>query len=312
MNRSAILKIKHITGVSDWSLFKKNLHKKWGKLIFKKKYSSQDILQKMIEMGMRPGDVVFIHASMKEFYNFQGTPEELIHVIIDYLGKDGTLAMPAYPKNFLGTTKKCLTENYKGLSDEVMFDVKATPTGAGYLAEVFRKMPGVKRSINLQHSVCAIGKQADYLISEHHLSETCWDKKSPYYKLVLLDAKVFSFGLPYFLSTVIHCTDSLLYGKYEFYEYFFRRSITYNYRDAAGNIGTHTMKTQDSGKRRNKKKMIKKYFPKSQFHFDRISNLRIELVSAKYTHERFLELAEQGIVMYSEPDPKKCSWIPLY
>jgi len=303
--------IKKVFGISDWSLFSKNLHKKIGKIIYKKKYTANDLLQVMIKMGMQPGDVVYIHSSMKEFYNYQGTAEELINVILDYLGPEGTLVMPAYPPNFFSISKTCLTENYHGLQDEVKFDVKTTPTGAGYLAEVFRKMPGVKRSINLQHSACAIGKYADYLLSEHQFSKTCWDEKSPYYKLTLLDAKVFSFGLPYFVSTVIHCTDSLLYGKYEFFDYFFRRSITYNYRDENGDIGTHTMRTQDSMKRRNKKKMVKRYFAKDQFLKTNISNLRIELVYAKYTHERFMELAQQGIVMYSQPDPKKCSWVPV-
>ena len=312
MNKREIInRLKSVTGVSDWSLFKKNLHKRIGKLIWKKKYSANDILQKMISMGMKPGDIVFIHSSMKEFYNYVGSPEELISLIINYLGKEGTLMMPAYPKNFSSISKTCLSENYHGINDEIKFDVKNTPTGAGYLAEVFRKMPGVKRSINLQHSTCAIGKQADYLLSEHHLSNTCWDEKSPYYKMTVLDAKVFSFGLPYFISTVIHCTDSLLYGKYEYYNSFFQKQITYNYKDYDGNIGVHTMRTIGVERHRNKKKMIKKYFAKDQFRKEYISNLRIELVNAKYTHERFMELAKQGIVMYSEPNPKKYSWKPI-
>lgn len=312
MSRQQITNIiKKTLGISDWSLFIKNLRKNIGKVFYKKKYTAKDILQEMIKMGMQPGDVVFIHSSMKEFYNYQGTAEELIQVILDYLGSDGTLVMPAYPPNFFSISSTCLTENYQGLQDEVKFDVKTTPTGAGYLAEVFRKMPGVKRSINLQHSACAIGKYADYLLSEHHLSKTCWDEKSPYYKLTLLNAKVFSFGLPYFISTVIHCTDSLLFGKYEFFDYFFGRSITYNYRDENGNIGVHSMLTQDSMKRRNKKKMIRRYFSKDQFKKSKLSNLRIELVYAKYTHDRFMELAQEGIVMYSLPNPRKSSWIPI-
>lgn len=303
--------VKRMLGISDWSLFVKNTRKKIGKLIYKKKYTAKDVLQVMISMGLHPGDTICIHSSMKEFYNYQGTAEELISVILEYLGPEGTLSMPAYPPHFFSTSKTCLTENYHGFTDEIKFDVKNTPTGAGYLAEVFRKMPGVKRSINLQHSVCAIGKWADYLISEHHLSRTAWDEKSPYYKMVLLNAKVFSFGLPYFVSTVIHCTDSLLFGKYAFFDYFFGRSITYNYLDTNGKVGSQTMLVGDSMKRRNKKKMVRRYFEEGEFLKRRISNLRIERVNAAYTHNRFMELAEQGIVMYSQPNPRKYSWTPL-
>lgn len=299
-SRKTINNLKKLMGISDWSLFQKKMHKDFGKLLYRKKYSADDIVTKMKVMGMSPGDVIFIHASMKEFYNYKGTAIELIEKILDYLGPDGTLVMPAYP------SKKNISD-----SNEISFDVRNTPTAAGYLAETFRKMPGVKRSINLQHSACAIGKYADYLISEHHLSKTCWDEKSPYYKLTIVGAKVFSLGLPYFLTTTIHCTDSLLYGKYEYYNQFFDKEITYKYVDAEGNVGTHTMRTNSTERRRDKKKMIKKYFAKEEFHFTYLSNLRIEMVSAKYTHDRFMELAEKGIVMYSMPDPKQYSWEPL-
>ena len=307
-SRSLKNKVKSIVGIPDWDIFKKNWKKKIGKLIYRKKYGANDILNKMISMGLKPGDVIFIHSSMKEFYNYTDSAEKLINVIVEYIGPEGTLVMPAYPRAYGALTNKCLTKNYHGKDDPVMFDVCSTPTGAGYLAEVFRKMPGVKRSINIQHSVCVIGKYAEELISEHHLSKTCWDEKSPYYKLTLLNAKVFSFGLPYFISTVIHCTDSLLFGKYDYYDQFFQKDITYNYRDENGNIGTHRMLTNSVERKRDKKKMIKKYFAEEQYIKETISNLRIELVYAKYTHERFMELARKGIVMYSKPSPKDYHW----
>lgn len=311
LNRNTKNKIKSIIGISDWSLFKKNIHKRIGKILYHKKYTADDIVDCMAKMGMTPGDVIFIHSSMKEFYNYQGTAEELIKKILDYLGPSGTLVMPAYPKtDFRSIVNKCLLDDYGGIDDQVMFDVKSTPTEAGHLAEVFRKMEGVKRSINIQHSACAIGKQADFLLSEHHLCETCWDEKSPYYKLTLVNAKVFSLGLPYFLTTTIHCTDSLLRTKYDYFANFFNKVIKYNYRDENGSIGVHQMIVNAVEKKRDKKKMVTKYFDKEEFHVSKLSNLRIECVDAKYTHELFMKLANKGIVMYSKPDPKKFDWTP--
>lgn len=311
LSRKSRNKIKKIFGIADWSLVKKNMQKKIGKIIYHKKYCATDIVNEMVKMGMHSGDVVFIHSSMKEFYNYQGSADELINEILKFLGPEGTLVMPAYPQH--GLCSACSTEDtYGGINDPIMFDAKTTPTTAGYLAEVFRKMPGVKRSVNIQHSACAIGKYADFLLREHHLSETCWDEKSPYYKLTLLDAKVFALGLPYFLTTTIHCTDSLLRTKFEYFGRFFDRKIKYNYRDLDGNVGTHTMLTNTVERRRSKKKMVKKYFDKKEFHVSKISNLRIEWVNAKYTHDLFMRLANKGIVMYSVPDPKKSDWTPLH
>ena len=309
-NRTIVNRIKSIVGIKDWALFKKNVHKNVGRLIYHKKYNADDVVNCMVKMGMTPGDVIFIHSSMKEFYNYQGSGEELIRKIIDYLGPDGTLVMPAYPKNFTSLSDKCLLQNYKGLDDTIMFDVRTTPTGAGYLAEVFRKMDGIKRSINIQHSACAVGKYADFLLSEHHLSETCWDEKSPYFKLTQVNAKVFSLGLPYFLTTTIHCTDSILRTKYDYFASFFNKEIKYNYRDSEGNIGTQRMLVNSIERKRDKKRMVKKYFDRDEFHVSKISNLRIERVDAKYTHELFMKLANQGIVMYSVPNPKDFDWTP--
>ncbi|QQO57118.1 MAG: hypothetical protein N838_30975 [Thiohalocapsa sp. PB-PSB1] len=40
------------------------------------------------------------------------------------------------------------------------------------MTEAFRRYPGVSGSINLNHSVCAIGPNADSLTRDHQRSET--------------------------------------------------------------------------------------------------------------------------------------------
>lgn len=286
--------LKKLFGIDGIGLFVKKQKKKINKLFYQKKFTADDLVKKMCEMGMTSGSVVFIHSSMTEFYNYKGTPEEFITKIINVIGYNGTLIMPAYPKS-----------KFQNLNNnEVDFDLRNTKSGAGYLSEIFRKYPGVKRSINLQHSVCAIGKYADFFTSEHHKSETAWDEFSPYYKMSQVNTLVFALGLPYFLGTMIHCTESLLRKKYKYFDLFFSREITYTYSDLDNNINSHTMLTSNIARKRSKKKIIKKYFDKEEFHVGRISNLRIEMVSAKYTLDLFLNLAEKGITMYSKPSTR--------
>lgn len=284
-------KLKRKLGIENFEAFKKKNKRKVNRLIYKNKYDANDLIQVMKKMGMKKGSVVFIHSSMTEFYNYTGTAEELIQNIINVIGEEGTLMMPAYPK-----TQK--------FNDEVDFDVLSSPSGAGYLSEVFRKMPGVKRSINLQHSVCAYGKLAEYFTNEHHLSSTAWDEHSPYYKMSQMNTLVFAFGLPYFLGTMIHCTESILRSKYKYFQLFFTKKKVCRYKDVDGNIRSYHYFTHDFARRRNKKKIIKKYFDKNEFKNTTISNLRIEMVDAKYTLDLFLQLAEKGITMYSVPSPK--------
>lgn len=62
MNQSIISKlgsaIKKVTGIQDIGLFKKEMHKKIGKLIYHKKYTAEDLVHLMCEMGMKKGSVV--------------------------------------------------------------------------------------------------------------------------------------------------------------------------------------------------------------------------------------------------------------
>lgn len=285
-------RIKRFIGIESMEAFKKKNKRKINKLIYKQKYTSDDLIKVMKDMGMTKGSSVFIHSSMTEFYNYNGTAEELIQKIISEIGEEGTLMMPAYPKVF---------DNF---DKEVDFDVLKSPSGAGYLTEVFRKMDGVKRSINPLHSVCAYGKLADSFVSEHHKCRTTWDEYSPYYKMSQINTLVFAFGLPYFLGTIIHCTESVLRTKYKYFSLFFNKEKEFRYRDQEGNIGKHKFLTHDFARRRSKKKIILNYFDKSQFHKTKLSNLDIEMVDAKYTLDLYLELANRGITMYSIPSPK--------
>lgn len=292
--------IKKLFGIDGISLFIKKKKKKLMQKVYTKKYTADDLVSEMCKMGMKNGSVVFVHSSMTEFYNYTGTGKELIEKIIDIIGEEGTLMMPAYPKN-----KSKLMKLYEIDKEQIAFDVNNTPSGAGYLTEVFRTFPGVKRSVHLQHSVCAYGKLADYFTNEHHLSITAWDEKSPYFKMSQMDTLVFAFGLPYFLGTIIHCTESLLRKKYKYFSIFFDTKYSYKYKDENGNINIHESLTHNFERRRSKRKIITKYFDKNEYHVAKISNLRVEMVNAKYTLELFLELAEKGITMFTSPSPKK-------
>lgn len=285
-------KLKRKLGIANFEAFKKKNKRKIYRLFYKKKYSTNDLIDVMKALGMKRGSIIFIHSSMTEFYNYTGNAQELIQKIIAEIGAEGTLMMPAYPK-----TQK--------FSEEVDFDVLNSPSGAGYLSEVFRKWPGVKRSINLQHSVCAYGKFADEFTKDHQMSTTAWDQHSPYYKMSQSDnTLVFSLGLPYFLGTMIHCTESILRAKYKYFQLFFTREKECVFKDSNGKISKYHYLTHNFARKRSKIKIIKNHFDKHQFRKRKLSNLNIEMVKAKYTLELFLQLAEKGITMYSVPCPK--------
>lgn len=264
---------------------------RYGKRIYKTKYTAMDIVKAMQKLGLKNGSVVMIHCSWDEFYNCQSTPKEVIDAILSIIGPEGTLCMPSMPIERKGK----------------VFDVRRTRTKNGMIAEIFRTMPGVKRSINVRHSVCALGPLADFLVSEHHMGETCWDEKSPYYKLTQVDGKVFTLGLgKYWEGTIIHCVEAVLRKEIKYYSDMFNPEKTVNeYIDYDGNLKSYedySMPT--SGKHiriisyLKNRHIIRKYL---DGRYSDVSNLQIACFDANHVVKTLTNLARRGKDIYLLP-----------
>lgn len=299
MNNKTKLRLKKILGIPpSEGLSLDDLILNWrlriGKHIYKKQYSAKDIVEAMQKCGMKEGSVVFVQSRWAEFYNCTSTPAELIDEILKVIGPDGTLAMGCMPY----------------MREGKLFNVKRTPTKSGMLAEAFRKYPGVKRSINIQHSVCAIGAQAEYLVSEHHLDDTPWDKRSPYYRLYELNGLQFALGLgKYFQGTIQHCIDSLLKDEIPYYHDMFNSEKTeYHYIDYDGQEKTYMsydMPLTGPKKRIGSYFLVKRISSKYlKGRFQQISNLQIICFDAKDELDTLMALARKGIDSYWTPSKK--------
>lgn len=285
--------VKKWTGIADLSLAKKQIHKAVGRIFHHKKYGAQDIVNQMALLGLKEGSIVCIHASMKEFYNYEGTPEELISRILEIIGPEGTLMMPAFPRKDL-----IRKPGY-------VFDVEKDPTGAGLLAETFRNYPGVVRSINVQHSVCAIGKYAAELTRGHENTRDCWDKNSPWYRLCRLNGLVFNLGMPsWYIGTFEHCVESLLRDEHPYYAQFFTRHQEWNYYAKDGSVKTYS-NDMPANERRTRERKVRRYFSPDEYRKARISNLKISVYEAGPCLDRMLMLGRKGITIYYVPDPRQ-------
>jgi aminoglycoside 3-N-acetyltransferase len=288
--------IKKRMKLYSWYSYKTELKRKIERRIYKQKYSTYVIINTMKKMGLRKGANIFIHSGWNEFYNYEGTIKDLINAILKEIGKNGTLAMPAYPLS--------------AFSEESIFDVKRTRTGAGMIAETFRNYPGVKRSANRRHSVCAIGPMADYLLDEHQYSLTPWDEKSPYYKLSKINVIIFSLGLSkYYVPTSLHCVESILREKILYFSLFFQQKKIYRIKLEDGSIYNQEclVSSPDIKKYTTLKheyKIVKKHFDKAKYEHKKLSNLMIIMYDAQYLVNRLIELGEIGIVMFIKPNPK--------
>jgi aminoglycoside 3-N-acetyltransferase len=251
------------------------------------RYGEAELRSALERVGVHAGATLFLHSAWDEFYNFDGTPVDLVRLLQRHVGPEGTIAMPAYPLH--------------ARPDE-LFDVRRTPTGAGLIPEMFRRMPGARRSVNLVHSVAAIGPNADFLVRDHHRSETPWDQHSPYARLADVDAVLVCMGLPrsFGFGTAQHCPESLLYHEIPYFRLVFGEAESYRYRDESGQEGAHRLRRRTGRFRLGR---IRRYIGPDQVRVAQVSNLRIQAIGARYLIERLVVLARQGITQYYWPIP---------
>lgn len=286
------LALKRLLGIKDVSRLRKELKKKVGKIVYHQKYHADDIVDVMIGMGMRQGSVVCIHAAMKEFYNYKGSAKELIGRILEVITPEGTLMMPAFPDQ---------THVHE---QDYVFDPQNDKTKAGALAEAFRQYPGVIRSINVQHSVCAWGKYAKWLTQDHQSCRNCWDEDSPWYRMTRLNALNFTLGLSsHYIGTFDHCVEAILYKEHPYWAQFFNKEWTYHYYDNNGNIQSYCCIEGDIERRTRERRLIK-YFSRDEYQKERISNLLIQRFKTRPCLDKMITLGRKGITMYYVPSTK--------
>lgn len=264
---------------------------RFGRFFYHKKYSTADIVAVLRELGVNKGSNIFIHSAWDSFYNFKDDIESLLDSIINLIGPEGTLAMPAIPVTKPGK----------------IFNVKRTPTSAGMLAELFRRYPGVSRSRNVRHSVCALGPLADYLTCDHHKSLVCFDEYSPYYRICEKGFTVISLGLPpYYIGTFQYVSQAIMRQEIPFFRQFYTdRTENVEYIDYDGVCKTYQQVVESHAFTRKsywkKEYIVKKYFDKEKYRIRKVSNLNIVAVDAHYVNEKLIFLAKRGVFLYTYP-----------
>src|SRR5437867_1927973 len=123
------------------------------RLIDRRTMTESVFLDLLAELGIVQGATIFLHSSMDEIMRrVPGmTPFKLIQILQNALGEKGTLLVPTFP--FVG-------KQYFYIQNNPKFDVRRTPSQVGLLTEVFRRLPGVVRSLHPTHPVAAWGKHA--------------------------------------------------------------------------------------------------------------------------------------------------------
>jgi aminopeptidase-like protein/aminoglycoside N3'-acetyltransferase len=168
-------------------------------------YTRQNVRKALGELGIMPGDTVFVHVSAEALGRpaKASSPDEVAQLWLESLreavGSEGTLLVPTYTFSF------CKGE---------VFDVAGTPTAGGPWSrstgflEAFRTQPGVVRSRDPIHSVAGIGPRAAELLRD--VAPTCFGQGSVHDRLLAAGGKILLVGAPLEEATFRHYVEEVV------------------------------------------------------------------------------------------------------
>src|SRR5437868_4310605 len=262
------------------------------KKLYRRPIEVTELRQRLIELGVTRGRTVWMQSSWNEFFNVPMKPSEVIDLLRDLIGPEGTLAMPAFPID---------------QDPAKVFMVDRAAVYTGLLCEVFRRVPGVQRSIHLTSSVCAVGPNADFLIRDHHRTMMTWGKDSPFCRLMDVDARMIGLGATFNFMTPLHAVECLLYDEIPFFHGVFNGTIRYRWKRASGETGEHEYLKRGGDIRPQR---LRRHFGPDICTDIKLSNLKMMAADAKPFIEHAVALGRKGITMYIEPVPKTELFVP--
>ena len=148
--------------------------------------SLADLKSDLAAAGFGAGDILMVHSAMSQVGNVDGGAGTIIKSFLETVEPSGTLLMPAYGS---------AADVEEGMKTGSIIDLRTQKSHMGKITEVFRTWPGVIRSSHPFSSVCAIGKQMDYMLSDHWKDPNISHADSPLGRIVEMDAQIVGIGV---------------------------------------------------------------------------------------------------------------------
>lgn len=177
-------------------------------------FTAEDLYNQLRAKLPQDYEVLMVHSSHSGMLPmYQGNFSDLLSILLELVGKDKTLVMPAF---FFGERKY----NYdvvKYYSNKPYMDIRKMPSQMGMITEMFRKLPNVKNSMHPTHRISALGPLADYLTQDHQLCQTGCGVGSPFDKMTKVNTSILGIGVTYYRSmTQTHAVEDILFESGEY------------------------------------------------------------------------------------------------
>ena len=279
----------------EWARAMRNRFARFLPLIYGH-YSARDLVQNLNSGIVEEFDILMVHSSYDHLLPvYSGRPQDIVNELIAYCGPNRTLVMPAF---FLGGRHRDKKSYYKAHA----FDVKRNASEMGLLTEIFRRMPGVKRSLHPTHSICALGPLAEELTATHHLASTRTGHGTPFEVMARKRCVIAGLGVEYFrVLTQTHTAEDML-GE-EFPVEFGKETFPVSMIDGKGNKVSYELcvlsppKTLDNT-------LLRSLLRKGELREWKFKGAQLFVTFPDKVTDRLIDAAKQGLTVYGSFAPR--------
>ncbi len=273
-----------------WRRWERDLRRRIKRALFR--FGPSDLRDALGRLGMAEGMTVLVHSSWARLGAFEGRATDLVGILHAAVGRSGTVLMPTLP--FAGSAVEYARTN-------PVFSVRRTPSAMGLLTEIFRRMPGVVRSVHPTHSVAVKGPISEELVRSHPLTETPCGPGSPFAKLLDVDGWILLLGVGIRSMTFFHTIEALLEPQMPFSPFTEERyTLPCEVDGRLISVGPMRLYDPAVGARRRPEMLEGPLRERGHWRAGRIGNADLIFLRAREVYAAAEALARQGIYCYGD------------
>jgi aminoglycoside N3'-acetyltransferase len=246
-------------------------------------FNSAQLVAACRDAGVLTNGVLFVQCSYNDLPTYSGSPFDLVRALHDLAGPEGTLLMPAYTTNM--NELPCRP-----------FDVRREPATTGIVAELFRREPGVLRSLHPRHSLCATGPRAEELLADHDKCIYADGPGSPFDRIRQLNAQSLCLGMAPGFTSFIHWVEDIEPEKYPGHAH--DGPYDCRLRDSSGGEHTAPFYRRRPGQKKREKRIGENLSP-ACLRVVRFYGVSLCIYSWPALATELISLRDRGIVYYA-------------
>ena len=257
-------------------------------------YDAEELMEVLRNAGIQEGCVLFVQTSFNDMLTFKGSSIDALKALRKLVGSSGTLLMPAFTSNLFSEPPRD-------------FDQDREPTYTGIINEMFRRTPGVIRSLHPRHSICGLGAQAETLLSGHENCQRADGPDSPFDRLrKRTDSYILTLGLSPDYVSFLHWVEDYQPEKLPFRVHK-PDPVRCRLVDSRGRqLEVMDWHVADDVAAQLDSALVTRHLTSSAMRFWQLKGTDIGLYPVARLSEELLSLRDKGILHYRRSMLKRC------